>query len=239
VRARLIALLTLGHLGDYSAWDDILRLSREPDALLSLAAARALLQINADHALHELMPQLLHRDDWQTAQLALLIEENGTDKIYAYLADATARLSGSLVPPYLDQLRRLLRLLEVAPPQHALPAVRRVLAETADDEVVAACLKFLREPADLPAVRSRLDHANWIVRLQAARALGRIGGAEDVPRLKALLSDPVWWVRYRTAQALRALMHGDKQALAQLHDSLIDRYARDMLEMVMAEGMAQ
>ncbi len=239
LRPRLIALLTLGHMGDRIPWNDILRLSREPDALLSLAAARAMFQIDAESALHELMPQLLQREDWQTAQLAILIKEHGTDDLFTYLADATARLAGSSEPPYLPQLGRLLRLLEAAPSRFALPAVRRVLAKTADDEIVASCLKFLHSAADLPAVHTRLGHPNWVVRLQAARALGRIGSTEDSPRLVALLGDPVWWVRYRAAQALVAVMRGDNEELLQLRGSVTDRYGRDMLDMVMAEGAAQ
>lgn len=239
LRRRLIALLTLGHMGDRVLWNDILRLSREPDALLSLAAVRAMFQIDAESALHELMPQLLQREDWQTAQLVILIKEHGTDNLFAYLSDATARLAGSSESPYLPQLRRLLGLLEAAPPRFASPAVRRVLAETVDDEAVASCLKLLRNPADLPAVRACLDHSSWIVRLQAARALGRIGAMEDVPRLAVLLGDPVWWVRYRSAQALLALTQGDKGALSQVRDKLADRYGRDMLNMVIAEGTPQ
>lgn len=235
LRPRLIALATLGHLGDRSVWNDILQLSREPDTLLSLAAIRALFQINGAGALHELLPQLLRREDWQTAQLAMLIEENASDNMYAYLADATARLAGSSVASDLAQLRRLLRLLHTAPPQHALPAVRRVIAKTTDEEVIAECLKFMREQADLPVVRGHIAHANWAVRLQAARALGRIGDEEDVARLVGLLSDPVWWVRYRAAQALYALKRGNVQGMAEIRLSLSDRYARDALEMVMAE----
>ncbi len=234
-RPRLIALLTLGHLGDRSQWNDIVLLSREPDALLSLAAARAMLQIDPGCALHELMPQLLQREDWQTAHLAGLIAEHGTEDMFAYLADATYRLSGSTASPYLPQLRRLLRLLEAIPSRHAVPAARRVLAETPDEEVVAGCLRLLRSGSDLPAVRSRLGHESWIVRLQAARALGRIGIAEEAPSLAALLADPVWWVRYRSAQALVALLRGDREALLTLRGELSDRYARDMLDMVIAE----
>ncbi len=236
---RLIALMALGYMGDRTPWNDIVRLSREPDALLSLAAARAMFQIDAEGALHELMPQLLQRDDWQTAQLAVLIKEHGTDNLFAYLADATARLSGSSEPPYLPQLRRLLRLLEAAPARFALPAVRRVLTETEDDEVVASCLKFLRSAADLPAVRSRVGHSSWIVRLQAARALGRIGSVEDIPALTSLLGDSAWWVRYRSAQALVALMRDDTEALSQVRSMLADRYGRDMLDMVLAEEASQ
>lgn len=240
LRSRLIALSTLGHLGERVAWDEVLRLSLEQDALLSLSALRALFQIDAGRALHELLPQLLHRDDWQTPQLAILVEENGTDALFVYLADAISRLSDrSLTNIEVLQLKRLLRLFEVAPPQRSLPVVRRLLATSVDDEIIAEGLKFMSAQPDLPVVRKFINHQNWAVRLQAVRALGRIGMSEDVDGLIGSLSDPVWWVRYRAAQALLLLVRGDGQILANIKAGLSDQAAHDMMEMVIAEEGGQ
>lgn len=236
LRSRLLALTTLGHLGDRSSWGDILRLSQHQDPLLSFVAARALFQIHADNALHDLKPLMLERDDWPTAQLALLLQEAGRESIFATLADTATRMANSKGPAELGRLNRLLRLLEVAPHQQVISAIRTILAVTADDEVMAQCLKFLREPNDLPTVYRCLDHPNWVVRLQAAQAFGRIGTTNDLPQLAKLLSDPVWWVRYRTAQALVALARGNSQAMSELRVRLADRFALDMLEMVMTEN---
>ncbi len=232
---RLLALNTLGHLKDRTAWQDLLRLAQLPDPLLSFAAARALFQIDGNTALNELQRPLLEREDWPAAQLALMLKENRTEDTYAVLGDAAVRLAGSTGPAELAQLDRLLRLLEVAPYQQVISAIRAVLSATTEDQVIAHCLRLLREPQDLPSVRRLAAHPNWVVRLQAARALGRIGTTEDVPQLTALLSDPVWWVRYRTAQALLALARGDAGSLAEVRARLDDHYARDMLDMVMAE----
>jgi len=232
---RLLALNTLGHLKDRTAWQDILHLAQLPDPLLSFSAARAMFLIDADNAVNDLQQALLERVDWPPAQFALLLQGNGTGKAYSVLVDTAIRLAGSTESDELAQLDRLLQLLEVAPYQHVISAIRTILSASRNDQVIAHCLKFLREPDDLPSVRNLLDHPNWVVRLQAARALGRIGTADDVLHLSALLSDPVWWVRYRTAQALLALTRGDAQSLAEVRTRLDDRYARDMLDMVMAE----
>lgn len=233
--SKLLALTTLGHLKDSYAWKDISQLARHPDPLLSLAAARALFQINADAALDDLRRQLAEREDWPTAQLAVLIQENGTERIFAALSETAVGLSDSTRGAELGQLRRMLHLLEIAPRHQVIPAIRAILSVTTDDETVAQCLKFLRDPSDLYFVRLHIGHPNWIVRLQAARALGRFGAADDLPLLATLLSDPVWWVRYRTAQALMELTHGDSRMLSELRVALTDRYALDMLEMVVAE----
>lgn len=235
LRSQLLALTTLGHLDDRSAWVDILRLAHTPDPLLSFVAARALFQLDAGTALNDLQQQLLEREDWPTAQLAIMIQENATEGIFAVLADTAMHWANSIDPAELSRLNRLLRLLEVAPPQRVIPVIRRILAETADDETAAQCLKFLREPDDRQVALGYLGHHNWKVRLQAALALGRIGTADDVPCLAALLGDPVWWVRYRSAQALLLLTRGNLQVLSELRAGLSDRYARDMLQMAMTE----
>lgn len=236
LRSQLLALTTLGHLEDRTAWGSILPLAQQPDPLLSLAAARALFQIDADSALRDLRQSLLEREDWPAAQLAIMIQEANSESVFTELLGIATPLANTTDPAELAGLKRVLHLLEVAPPQQVISAIRSILAVTTNDEVIAQCLKYLRDPRDLPAVRGYLDHPGWVVRLQAAHTLGRIGTADDIQRLATLLGDPVWWVRYRTAQALLELTHGDLQVLSEMRAHLADRYARDMLEMVMTEG---
>ncbi len=235
LRLQLLALNTLGHLVDRSAWDGILLLARRPDPLLSLAAVRALFQIDTNATLKDLRNELLEREDWPAAQLAIQLQEIGTQSTFAILVDDAMQLANSTAPAELGQLKRLVNLLEVAPYQQVILAIRSILSVTKDDEIVAQCLKFLREPSDIPAVYHHLDHPNWVVRLQATRALGRIGSTQDWPRLTALLSDPVWWVRYRTAQALVELIRGNTRVMAEMRAHLGDQYALDMMDMVIAE----
>lgn len=233
--SRLLALTTLGNLGERQDWGNILRLARGPDPLLSLAAARALFQIDANAALNDLKRPLLEREDWPTAQLTVIIQEAGTEYIFAVLAQAAIHIAGSTEPAGLAQLNRLLHFLAIAPPQLALPAIRTILSVTADDETIAQCLRFLGDPNDLHFALDNIGHRNWVVRLQVARALGRIGDKDDLPFLAALLGDPVWWVRYRTAQALMQLTHGDLRMMAELRARIADPFALDMLDMAIAE----
>ncbi len=114
-------------------------------------------------------------------------------------------------------------------------AVRTILETASDSEVITQCLKLLNAPEDLPGIRSHVDHPDWIVRLQAALALGRIGSTEDLPLLQKLLSDPVWDVRHRSADAIVGLVNKDRQRMAGLLDTIEDPFARDMLAMSLAE----
>lgn len=232
---QLLALTTIGNLkADYN-WPVILEIARSPDPLLSLTAAHTLFHINAEMALQDLRPQFIGRMDWPEPHLASFLKEVATDGMYASLAENAVQLSGFDEPVYRKRLGRLLRILLVAPYPVVIPAIRRILSKVRTHETLAQCIKFLREPEDLAVVRSNLRHSDWIVRLQVAKALGRLGAAEDSARLLALLGDPVWWVRYRAAQALVALTRGDVQKLSALRAGLKDRFALDMLEMAEAE----
>jgi len=177
----------------------------------------------------------LEREDWPTAQLAILLEELGNENIFGILANLANGLATSTDAVELRKLKRLLHLLEIAPYQQVIYSIRAILAATKDDEIVAQCLKFLRKPEDMHYVQFYLNHSNWVVRLQAARAFGSIGSREELPRLSKLLSDPVWWVRYRTAQTILEFIREGSPEMAALRAQLNDRYAQDMLDMVIAE----
>jgi HEAT repeat protein len=232
---KLLALTTLGNLQAHDDWATIREFCDDPDPLLSWTAAHALFQVDGRAALRELQPQLVERLDWPAAHLIVLLKESASDEMYTALANTAARIAASVDAHDLPRVTRLLQVLQSAPYNLVIPAVRRILAHTQDDEVLAQCLKFLREPEDIGHVRAHVHHANWVVRLQVAQALGRFGAEEDIPRLALLLRDPVWWVRYRSAQALMALTHGDAQVLTALRKNMNDRFALDMLAMVHAE----
>lgn len=232
LRARLIAVTTLGHLRDRSVWEELKHLAADPHPLLSLIAARALLLIDASAALPVLIPLFASRAEWDAARVGSMLAEAGADVVSTPLAAAAERFSAAGLP---RQTARLLRYLEVAHSGQALPAVGRILDATTDDDVIAACIKCLSDPRDLPRLRGFVDHHAWFVRLQAAQALGRIGTPADCAPLVSLLSDPVWWVRYRAAQALTALPFIDLPRLREIHAGLSDRFAGDILSHAMAE----
>ena len=232
LRARLIAVTTLGNLRDRGVWEELERLAADPHPLLSLIAARALLLIDASAALPVLTPLLASRAEWDAARVGSMLSEAGADVVSTPLAAAAERYSAAGL---YRQTTRLLRYLEIAQSTQALPAVGRILEATTDDDVIAACIKCLSDPRDLPRLRRFVGHPAWFVRLQAARALGRIGTPADCAPLVSLLGDPVWWVRYRAAQALAALPFIDLPRLREIHAGLSDRFAGDILFQAMAE----
>ncbi|HWH47157.1 MAG TPA: hypothetical protein VN664_05090 [Burkholderiales bacterium] len=231
IRAQLMAVLTLGHLGDRESWDKLHSLSRSPHPLLSLSAARALLLIDASAALDLLMPDFSGRGDWSLARVKAMLAEAGAKKISAQLAAAV-----DSTPP--DRLPRLIALLAAARYEDAMPRIREVLEMSENEEILTACLKSVHVPPDRELIARFAHHASWRVRTQAARALLPAAQPGDENILVRLLADPVWWVRYRAAQSLVALPFLSNDDLWRLRWTLDDKFGVNMLDQVMAERKA-
>lgn len=222
---RLLAALMLGHLKDRDAWPQLLRLSGMDDPTLSLTALWALVRIDPQAAAEYLTPLFIERDDWAMSHVAGILQQAGAP-VAAVLAGMLPRLSAQRLPRAL----RIAEALRIELPSEALAA-----ALGGDIACVIAALRIVNTPLLQAPVRALLAHDDWQVRVQAAKALGRIGGRADVERLAALLADREWWVRYRAAQALVELPWLKRADLDALRASLDDRFAADMLAQVMAE----
>ena len=231
-RARqLLAILTLGHLRDRAAWHDLMAETVFIDSAASLNALRAMAQIDAAAVIREMTPAMLTRDDWPVGRLVAIFQES-PPRFHTPLLQAAAN------GPLKQQLKAL-RLIEGLQVPLPLPTLAHLLGETMLPEVIVAALRVTLYPQLLVVVRTHLTHPDWRVRVQAVKALGRIGRASDVSLLSTLLHDPEWWVRYRTAQALADVPSFNRTMFDQLLSVTGDRYAHDMLNQVLAErGMA-
>jgi HEAT repeat protein len=232
VRDKILALATLGHLRDASAWNEIRQVAASRNAYLSLAAVSALAWIDPQAAAPIIVPLIAAREDWSTARVVALLRGMGAAIVSGPLAAAAVKAS----PPAATRLVRCLK--EAGEPGSALPAVRRILETAADQELISACLQALArfaDPADLGRVRGFLEHPAWYVRMHAVTALAGMATREDEERIVQLLSDREWWVRYRAAQAVAILPGMDAGRLAALKGRIGDPYGRDILEQAIAE----
>jgi HEAT repeat protein len=231
LRQRLLAVSTLGHLADRAAWDALGRMTRHPDSLLSLAAARALTRIDPSAALPLILPRIAERDDWSRNYVLSMLSELGANVVSGPLTSAALQ-----APP--GQVQRLLQYFSVAHVADAVPVVRSIIGRTDNVECLAACLRVFADVEDLDTVREYLHHPSWQVRVQAVNVLGHLGSADDYACLTSLLSDPEWWVRYRAAQTLCTLPGIALSKLTLLSTQHDDPFARDMLVHVLAEAGA-
>ena len=228
---RVLAMMTLGNLRDHSAWSTLVELMHDESPLISLAATSALMKIDAEVGINLFMPLVSLRDDWPSVKVAAILKGAGANVITGSLVKAVRTAKP-------EQLRRLINFLELANTAESSQVMREIMSVSRDQQAIATCLRIMNDPRDLDMVRGQIVNPIWIVRVQAAAALGRIGVEEDKARLVKLLVDPQWWVRYRAATALSQLPFVSIEELRRILSEQTDRFAIDMLNQVLAERVA-
>lgn len=228
VLGRLLALRTMGYLGDPSDYPGALAHLDERGTHLCLAAATALVHIDPARAPGDVLPRLVTRVDWPMPQFCAVLAEADAERVLAWAREELPRLGR-------EQLVRMLPLLSIADPGATEEILRALLLPAQHPEVLCATLKRVSTPALAPLVRGLCGHAEWMVRTQAAAALGRIGGLPEREALLRLLGDRQWWVRYRAAQALCSGRFGRADEVRQVVAALQDAFAHDALEHALAE----
>lgn len=229
MQKRLYALIALGNLQDKPAWGSIVQCLNQEPIVISLSAARALVLIDAEKAVNEIIPALLQRKDWPWANVAHILKLAGPKLVCRKLFDLIQEVES-------QRQASLLRLYDILRCEAEYPVSSKILANATDDKVASICLNISQDPNIVYAAREYIRHSRWHVRMNAAVALGRFGDRTDVPGLVELLKDSQWWVRYRAAQAIVDMPFIDENYIQTLRANLNDRYADDILVQVLNEG---
>ena len=227
LRSRLIVMASLGHLRDERAWAALEQLTQSGAAVVSFAAARALLRIEPRRALDVLTPSIMQRTDWSVARLGCMFAELGP-------AIVTPSLTTMLISRPRAGLDRVVKLARFGDRSRIAPIMRGWLTASDDPDIIMAALDYVEDDRELPWARGAARHAEWRVRMAAAKALGRIGAASELATLLELLRDPVWWVRFHAAQALTRLHGMTEDELRQIREGARDSFAADMLAHALA-----
>jgi hypothetical protein len=199
--------------------------------VLSFSAFRAMMGISPLAALPLLADHLREgKSNWSRAKLAGTLNRVGQS---GPLAEALIEEALKSPEPVAAQL---VRYLSVVNGVAALPKLRILLGLAQGTELQAACLSVLGELNDfysLEVIRSYCSHSDWVVRLQAVQALGRVGLDSDIPLLTGCLQDASWWVRYRAALALGNLPGMTPARLLGLRGVIPAPEAEQMIDFVM------
>ena len=105
--------------------------------------------------------------------------------------------------------------------------------------MLVACLKSRHLPKNMGLLTPLTRSSSWQVRTQLARVLGSIVARGEEHILISLLSDDVWWVRFRAAQSLTRLPFLSNDELWRLRSMLNDPFAKDILDHVVADEKLQ
>jgi hypothetical protein len=229
---RLVAVMTLGHLGDQDSWSTLESIARSRTPVLSMAALRALFLIDASRAMAILLSSLGVRNDWPTAQLTTILAEIDPSPV----AEGLLQAAEIAIP---SELPRLIALMDAADSDAVTSYLHQLIRTSREEEVLIACLKSRHVTSDLDVLTPFMNSTSWQIRTQIARVLGTCISRGQEQLLISLLSDEVWWVRYRAAQSLAQLPFFTHDELWRLRFSLDDRFAQDILDQVVAEARAK
>lgn len=229
VRKRFMAIATFGHMRDDTLWEDIKVGLSDKNSYFSFATARAMSLIDAPRAMEHLIPLMTSRADWASFNMSGILKAAGPEAISAPLAEAALAASAE------DSLC-LLKYMDLIDYSLAKRVIISLLESAVVEEVISSCLKSLKDPDALNIVRKYTMHDCWFIRVQAAAALGRIGTEDDKTRLIEMLSDKEWWVRYRAAKSLEKMPFISAEEVQCIQREHPDRFSRDVLKQVIAEG---
>lgn len=184
---RRVAIGALGHLRVHAAWASLTIIVQAGDSALWHAAARSLVQIDADAALNLVGPVL--------ATSASLLASDGCERIIcdAEAEEVAHRLGSAAVMARTAAQPGLVRLLASTGSRHAVPSIRRILSTATDPQVIAACadaLAALGSSEDIAAVEELCSHPSPLVRHTAERAIARRAARHLRPRREP---DPAVW----------------------------------------------
>lgn len=209
---RLLALHCLGNLQDTRVLPMAQRLINSPYSLLSLASARALVEIDPVNA----VPLLLARLDqpgWPLGRVVLLLQRARPSLLHAALREALERET-------LPVCLRLLDVISALAGSQLTPALDRVLARFPHAPAARAqVLRLTHDPAHRALAEAGLHDPDPAVRSAALTAFGQLGSLRDLPRLLPLLDDPVPACQAEAASTLISLP-GMNATLAQAQLSL-------------------
>lgn len=228
IRKQLQGIITLGHMKDFSVWNQLIDLTLSPHPILSLTAAQALVNIDNKNAMRFLLPHIIKRKDWPVARVAMLFNTSDPEQLANLLKQAFT------ISPEED-IPHLLRFMDSSFFDPEISNIYRQLGNSEDNRVISACIQAAKDAQGLELARKHANNPEWYIRLHVARTLGRLGSQSDIEILIKLMSDPEWWVRYRSAQAIAKMPHISVDELEKLHDQLDDRYAKDILHQAISE----
>lgn len=224
-RTRALAALEVDAFQVEVRHPDVLGLLEDPVPFVAHAAARTLARTQRLRFAEPVLQWVIAQDTYQQDRLLRLLESFGPllpTWLEAYLADV----------PDNPRAWRLFALMVASMRQVECEPRILELLRYPEVEVNAAAIRALAalgDPQTYGDVRPFATHEAWVLRAQAARALGILGGPIAISILVELMGDPVFEVRRNAAHGLHDLGRPGLAALETLlADFQADRYARDL-----------
>jgi HEAT repeat protein len=192
----------LARMGMPTYADEVAQALDDPSPTVAMIAARSLFRPGHEAYFPAVLGHLHRFTGWNRSFLASMLAGGGPEA-----APLLREILGDREQPPLvravasDALRELNDLASV-------PLAMEVMADETDREVVAGCLRILRQLGHrehVPHIRLKAASRDPVIRATAVAALGAIGGPAEIPLLQEKLDDPSFWVSLEAARGLLAL----------------------------------
>ena len=231
VRAR--AVQTLGTLGLPEHEDAVIKALDDPSPLVAMVAARALTKQENPRYAPFVLAKVHRFSDWNRLYLASMLASMGpelSEGLRRALADERAEPWARSVMAEALRLQKDFQAGDVA---------AHVAATTGDTDLLVAVLRLLSEvgrPEHLPVIRPKAASPDPAVRALALKAIGRLGGPEDVPMLLEALDDEFTWAALYAARGVRE--SGGRHLLQREASGPDDRRSRLAAQVLSEDGAA-
>lgn len=223
-RAR--AILTLSILAPEGHQSRMVEALEDESPLVSTMAARALAENGSISHLAPILEKMPRFRSWSQSYLVSML--------VSLAKEHPEKLREALVlthqPNWVKTV--IIKALTEIKDWHTLPLAVQFLQEDAHREVQAASLQFLARIGHeglLDLIRKKCLDEDFVIRLNAVKALANLGNVEDRDRLLHLLHDPSQWIAYQAALALKSTRHFDELLAVALSEHPRSELAREVL----------
>lgn len=230
---KLLSSISLGNLNEPSAWGHLKALVDTEDQIVSLHAARAMLQVDAVRAIKELLPMILGRAHWDMSvltQILWLSRNHFESEVIEHWGNLnmsqqirTLKLCANLGLPLTQDLMQ--QLLQADQPTEILLAALRLLDR-------------LQNPAHRQDVMRLFDHSSAAVRAEAVKAHRTLADLRDIETLVDMLHDSDVTTRHHAATTLSQPTSLGLQRLGLLKEVLEDARAYEAVAVICAQHKA-
>jgi HEAT repeat protein len=196
------AVLMLARMGMPTYADEVASALDDPSPTVAMIAARSLFRPGHEEHFPAVLDHIRRFTGWSRSFLASMLAGGGPNAAPLLREMLVDRKRPPLVRAVAsDALRELNDLPTV-------PLAVEIIANETDRELVAGCLRILRQLGHrehVPHIRLMAASRDPVIRTTAVAALGAIGGPAEIPLLQEKLDDPSFWVSLEAARGLLSL----------------------------------
>jgi HEAT repeat protein len=206
IEIKLYSIYCLGLMKRPACIDNLLAGLQDTNFFVRMASVKAIAQTGCLHALDSVLETLSKEKLMTSYKLSETLWHFGED-ICPYIFKALQKRDGKIIKTDSDDLltSALIELSGYFKYFDAAGEIHQILKETSKISIIKSCIYSLGKMVYTEAaadIETHLDSGDAEVRLSAVKAVFEFRSTDKIDKLKELLNDPDWNVRYNSGLAL-------------------------------------